>query len=75
MGEPARLGRVHRGHHGHGWFWWLAVIFTVAVVGSLVLVVVDLFIGRPAAGDLFIAFLNALTAAALWREVSNQART
>ena len=74
MGEPAPLGRVHRGHHGHGWFWWLAVIFTLAGVGSLALVVVDLLIGRPAAGDLFIAFLNVLAAAVLWQKVSNQVR-
>ncbi|MCM0616560.1 hypothetical protein MOD31_11040 [Paenarthrobacter sp. TYUT067] len=75
MNDPALLGREHRCHHGHGWFWLLAVIFTVAAVGSLVLVVVDLLIGRAAEGDLFIAFLNALAAVVLWREVSNQART
>jgi len=50
-------------------------MFTVAAVGSLLLVAVDLLIGRAAAGDLFIAFLNALAAAVLWREVSKQART
>lgn len=75
MGEPAPLGRMHRGHHGHGWFRLLAFIFTIAAVGSLGLVALDLLIGRPAAGDLFIAFLNALAAEVLWREVSNQAHT
>jgi hypothetical protein len=34
-----------------------------------------LLIDRPAAGDLFIAFLNALAAAVLWREISKQTRT
>jgi hypothetical protein len=37
----------------------LAVVFTVAAAGALVLVVLDLVIGRPAAGDVFIAVLNA----------------
>jgi len=44
----------------------LAVMFTVAAAGSVVLVVVDLIVGRSAAGDLFIAFLNSLAAVALW---------
>ncbi|WP_461186745.1 hypothetical protein [Arthrobacter sp. Z4-13] len=53
----------------------LAVVFTVAAVGSVVLVAVDLVIGRPAAGDLFIAFLNSLAAVALWRLSSERRRT
>jgi hypothetical protein len=43
------------------------VLFTVAATASLVLVAIDVFIGRPAAGDLFIAGLNALAAVVLWR--------
>ncbi|MEO5780003.1 MAG: hypothetical protein ABIQ22_09570 [Arthrobacter oryzae] len=54
---------------------FLAVIFTVAAAGSLVLVGVDLVIGRPSAGDIFITVLNALAAFLLWRKVSEQART
>jgi hypothetical protein len=42
------------------------VVFTVAALGSVVLVVVDLVVGRPAAGDLFIVFLNGLAAVILW---------
>ena len=44
----------------------LAVVFTVAALGSVVLVVVDLVVSRPAAGDLFIVFLNGLAAVILW---------
>ena len=44
----------------------LAVVFTVAALGSVVLVVVDLAVGRPVAGDLFIVFLNGLAAVILW---------
>ena len=44
----------------------LAVVFTVAALGSVVLVVVDLVVGRPAAGDLFIVVLNGLAAVILW---------
>ncbi|AOY73942.1 hypothetical protein ARZXY2_4443 (plasmid) [Arthrobacter sp. ZXY-2] len=47
----------------------LAVVFSLAAVGSLALVVTDLLIGRVSAGDLFIAGLNALAAAVLWQEV------
>lgn len=43
------------------------MVFTVAAVGSMVLVAVDLTVGRPASGDVFIAFLNGLTAVMLWR--------
>jgi hypothetical protein len=45
----------------------LAVVFTFAAVASMVLVAVDLFVSRPVAGDVFIAFLNSLTAVMLWR--------
>jgi hypothetical protein len=44
----------------------LVVVFTVAALGSVVLVVVDLVVSRPAAGDLFIVFLNGLAAVILW---------
>ena len=52
----------------------LAVVFTVAAVGSLVLVAVDLTIGRPASGDVFIAFLNGVAAVMLWRWRSENER-
>jgi hypothetical protein len=52
----------------------LAVVFTLAAAGALALVVLDLFIGRPAAGDVFITVLNALAAFLLWRRVLAQAR-
>jgi len=42
------------------------VVFTVAALGSVLLVVVDLLVGRPAAGDLFIVLLNGLAAVILW---------
>jgi hypothetical protein len=51
------------------------VVFTVAAIGSVVLVVVDLVVGRPAAGDLFIGFLNGLVAVVLWRIRSETRRT
>jgi hypothetical protein len=53
----------------------LAVVFTVAAVGSVALVAVDLIVGRPAAGDLFIAFLNSLAAVGLWQWSSETGRT
>lgn len=53
----------------------LAVVFAVAAVGSLVLVAVDLAIGRPASGDVFIAFLNSVAAVMLWRWRSENERT
>lgn len=53
----------------------LAVVFSVAAVGSVMLVAVDLVVGRPAAGDLFIAFLNSLAAVGLWRLGSEKQRT
>ncbi|WP_205754706.1 hypothetical protein [Pseudarthrobacter sp. NamE5] len=62
-GRPPRVLRI------------LTVVFTVAAVGSLVLVALDLIVGRPAAGDAFIAFLNSLAAAALWRLGSATRRT
>jgi hypothetical protein len=52
----------------------LAVVFTVAAAGALSLVVVDLVIARPAAGDAFITALNALAAFLLWRRVLEQSR-
>jgi hypothetical protein len=53
----------------------LAVVFTVAAAGSLVLVVVDLAIGRPAGGDVFIAVLNCVVAVMLWQWRSENGRT
>lgn len=44
----------------------LAVVFSAVAVGSLALVCVDLAIGRPAAGDVFIAGLNGAMAAVFW---------
>ena len=43
-----------------------AVIFSVVFLGALALVAVDLTVGRPLAGDLFVAGLNGAVAAALW---------
>ncbi|WP_431230833.1 hypothetical protein [Paenarthrobacter nicotinovorans] len=73
MSEPAPLGS--ESHRGRVWLRLLAVVFTIAAAGSLLLVATDLLIDRPAAGDLFIAFLNALAAAVLWREISKQTST
>ncbi|MGY2747643.1 hypothetical protein [Arthrobacter sp. UYCu723] len=75
-----RSGRPHRAPHGAGLesprvLRFLAVVFTVAAAGSLVLVVLDRAIGRPAGGDVFITVLNALAAFVLWRKISEQART
>lgn len=61
-GRPFRVLRI------------LAVVFTVAAVGSVALVAVDLMIGRPAAGDVFIAVLNSVVAVVLWRRLSKEAR-
>jgi hypothetical protein len=43
------------------------VVFTAAAAGCLVLVGLDLWVGRPAAGDLYLAGLNAGIAAVFWR--------
>ena len=64
---------------GTGWdslqvYRLLAVAFTLAAGAVLALVILDLFIGRPAAGDLFILTLNSLTAAVLWRQTRERAR-
>jgi hypothetical protein len=45
----------------------VAVIFSFATLGALVLVVVDLAVGRPVAGDLFIAGLNGAAAVVFWK--------
>jgi hypothetical protein len=50
------------------------VVFTVAAAGALALVVLDLVIARSAAGDVFIAVLNALAALLLWRRVLARTR-
>lgn len=78
--QPPRSGRRGRAPHGAGMesprvLKFLAVLFTIAAAGSLVLVGLDVVIGRPAAGDMFITVLNALAAFLLWRKVSEQART
>jgi hypothetical protein len=44
----------------------VAVVFSIAAGTSVVLVPVDLIIGRPAAGDIYIAVLNSAVAAACW---------
>jgi hypothetical protein len=79
MSNPApHLGRGSEARRGSAWpsplvRQVLAVVFTVAATGSVALVAVDLIVGRPAAGDLFIAFLNTLTAVVLWR-ISSETR-
>jgi hypothetical protein len=50
-------------------------VFTFAAVGSLLLVAVDLAVGRPAGGDVFIAFLNSLAAVVFWRWSAESRRT
>lgn len=72
-------GRPDRAVRGTGWdslrvYRVLAVVFTVAAGAVLALVILDLFIGRPAAGDLFILTLNSLTAAVLWRRTQEKSR-
>lgn len=52
----------------------LAVVFTLAAAVALALVVLDLVIARPSAGDAFITVLNALAAFLLWRRVLAQTR-
>lgn len=72
MSDPApRPGHNSEARRASAWMsprTWrvLGVVFTVAALGSVVLVVVDLVVGRPAAGDLFIVFLNGLAAVILW---------
>ncbi|TLM83659.1 hypothetical protein FDW83_09375 [Pseudarthrobacter sp. NamE2] len=75
--RPGRSGEAGRASAWKSPRAWrvLAVMFSVAAIGSVVLVVVDLVLGRPAAGDLFIAFLNSLAAVALWRLGSETRRT
>lgn len=53
----------------------LVALFTAASIGSLILVVIDVAIGRPAAGDVFIASLNCLAAGVLWRLACRGERT
>ena len=65
------MGNVDLGHspahrRQERWLLVLAVVFTVSFLGMLVLVAVDLAVGRPLAGDLFVAGLNGAVAAALW---------
>ena len=79
--QPQHSSRPGRVPHGAGMeesprvLKFLAVVFTVAAAGSLTLVALDLVIGRPAAGDIFITVLNALAAFLLWRKASKHART
>jgi hypothetical protein len=51
------------------------VVFTVSAGGALALAILDLFIGRPIAGDLFILTLNSLAAAVLWGRAQERSRT
>jgi len=44
----------------------LAVVFSAVALGSLLVVGVDLAIGRAPAGDVFIAGLNGAMAAVFW---------
>jgi hypothetical protein len=44
----------------------LAGVFSAAALGCLVLIGVDLSIGRPVSGDLFIGGLNAILAVVFW---------
>ena len=80
MTEPAaRDSRPGRAGHGAGLdsprvLRVLAVVFTVAAAGAMALVVLDLVVGRPAAGDVFISVLTALAALLLWRRVLAQSR-
>lgn len=68
-----RAGRSEPGRvRPFGWFRFGAALFTVAAAALLLVVGVDLFIGRPAGGDLFSAGLNALAAVVLWRLVAKQ---
>lgn len=66
MSDPAARGRLH------GVLRILVVVFVLAAAGSLVLVAVDLFIGRPAMGDVFVAILNGFVALVLWRRLAEQ---
>ncbi|MGO4192667.1 hypothetical protein AB4Y67_13465 [Arthrobacter sp. YAF17] len=50
------------------------MVFTVAAGAVLALVILDLFIVRPIAGDLFIFTLNSLAAALLWRQAQERSR-
>ena len=65
------MGNVDLGHSPahrprQRWPLAMAVVFTAAFLGALALVAVDLAVGRPLAGDLFVAGLNGAVAAALW---------
>jgi hypothetical protein len=67
MSDPAaRAGRPH------GVLRTMVVVFVLAAAGSLVLVAVDLVIGRPATGDVFIAILNSFVALVLGRGLAEQ---
>ena len=71
--------RPDRARRAPGWdslrvYRVLAVVFTVTAGVALALVILDLFIGRPAAGDLFILTLNSLAAAVLRRYAQGRSR-
>jgi hypothetical protein len=72
-GRPGRAG-YGGGLDSPGVLRVLAVVFTIAAAGALALVVLDLVIARPAAGDVFISVLNGLAAFVLWRRVLAQIR-
>lgn len=74
-----RSQRPGRTRHGSGRdslrvYRVLAVVFTVTAGGALALAILDLFIGRPAAGDLFVLTLNTLAATVLWRYAQGRSR-
>lgn len=73
MTEPTPRPEPGQTRSGQGWPLFGAWLFTVAAAAAVVLVAVDVFIGRPAAGDVFIAGLNAVSAVVLWRVVVKQA--
>ena len=69
---PPDSGPRGRSGHGIGWFRAYRVlswVFTLVAVGSFALVCLDIVIGRPMAGDVFITTLNALAALVLWRRM------
>ncbi|VXC19395.1 conserved hypothetical protein [Arthrobacter sp. 9AX] len=67
MSDPAaRAGRPQVA------LWILVVVFVLAAAGSLAVVALDLLVGRPAGGDVFIAVLNSVVAAVLWRRLAEQ---
>jgi hypothetical protein len=44
----------------------LAMVFSAVTLGCFVLVAVDLTVGRPVSGDLYVAGLNGVLAVVFW---------